>query len=69
MKYLFSILLPLVALIISGCASMDDSMAGSGTDIPDEKPLSEQRPMLTNPSPSPGSAQPPGVDQSPAEAQ
>jgi hypothetical protein len=41
------LLLALFTILISGCAGIDNSMAGNGVDIPDEKPLSAQPPVLS----------------------
>jgi hypothetical protein len=50
---IFFVLLATLAMLMPGCGSMDNSMAGSAVDIPPPPPEDSLPPVFTNSSPSP----------------
>ena len=45
------LLISIAAITATGCADFDKSMASDAVDIPEDKPLSEQAPVLTGSTP------------------
>jgi hypothetical protein len=64
-RRLFLALAGSVAMALAGCAGMDNSMAGSAVDIPNEDRSTEVSPIHNDPSPSPAPAQGGGAQQGP----